>query len=831
MRDLETEKQLDALCNQFEEDWQAIEKIEPDHFNRLLDQVAPTAQPMLLKHLIAVDVELRAAYDLSLDQDAYLSIKHDEITDLVQQVWQEEGLCEHERVEDPRVGQRTDEAPIVKIGEFSLIEKIGEGGMGIVYRARQEKPVRRELAVKVIRWGLEGSLVSARFSAERQALAVMDHPNIARLLDVGTTDQGKPYFAMELIDGPNLTDYCRQRGLGIREKLAIFVEICSAVHHAHQKGILHRDLKPNNILIKNADGKKPIPKIIDFGLAKVLEEDSGLGSLTQHTDFGQILGTLQYISPEQADPVGSDVDSRTDIYSLGIVLYELLTGVTPLNKNSLSGSSIFEILEKVQNERPVAPSKIAIQTDDKGDEITSDLDLIVMKALEIEKEHRYQSASEFGSDVQRFLDGDPIFARPHSAAYRLKKTVSKYWVPLAVAGMMLVLLVGGIVGTTVGMLRSRANAEQARLANENLKASLTAVRQGNKVLSDIFADLSIYRKRNPDQPLEILLASRLVEAGEQLDALAIQDPGTVSRLKHRLAKTLTGLGRHDKAASFLENAIGSAETRPETFEDHERLVMQIDLAGVYLSQSRRELAIELFRKCLTKAEGLKADQSRSLKSLALTGLAACYSWDQPELAIRFFERMIDESPDSLTWTTFKNYGNALFAAGHNTRAISAYQRALDLAKQSDEPGGLDLADCQIGLGGCYLKSKEYEKAEEQLALVVKHRMRRFGSRHWKTMQAKVLLTRSIAQGDDIRRAIVALTDLVNQIELKNDAGEAIRDLIWAKQKLAESYKQTDQPDKAAEQLKGILKLSKTYPVSFSKNEIDAFQTSLDGLRK
>jgi len=365
------------------------------------------------------------------------------------------------------------------VGPYTLVERLGEGGCGVVYLAEQEKPVRRRVALKIIKLGMDTKSVVARFEAERQALALMDHPNIARVLDAGATETGRPFFVMEWVQGAKITEYCDQNELNVRQRLRLFGEVCNAIQHAHQKGIIHRDIKPSNILVTIIDGR-PVPKVIDFGIAKAIE-----GRLTDDTIFTareHFIGTPAYMSPEQAVMGGVDVDTRTDIYSLGVLLYELLTGRTPFEQKELVGVGLEEMRRILKEREPTPPSrKVAGLNASELDEtaghrrveparleslLRGDLDWIVIRTLEKDRARRYETASGVALDVQRFLDNEPIIARPPSRLYRLQKLVRRNKVTF-LAGTMAALALLIALGVSTWFWYQEREARKLAVAAEH----------------------------------------------------------------------------------------------------------------------------------------------------------------------------------------------------------------------------------------------------------------------------------------------------------------------------------------------------------------------------
>jgi serine/threonine protein kinase len=370
-------------------------------------------------------------------------------------------------------------------GRYKLLEQIGEGGMGTVWMAQQQEPVRRPVAVKVIKPGMDSKQVLARFEAERQAVALMDHPNIARVLDADTTAGARPYFVMELVKGVPLTRYCDEHRLTPRQRLELFVPVCQAIQHAHQKGVIHRDVKPSNVLVASYDGK-PVPKVIDFGIAKATGQQ-----LTEHTlvtGFGSVVGTLEYMSPEQAELNQIDIDTRSDIYSLGVLLYELLTGTTPLEKKRLKETALLEALRIIREEEPPRPSTRLSDSKDSLPSISAqrqmepakltrlvrgELDWIAMKALEKDRNRRYESASAFAADVQRYLHDEPVQACPPTVGYRLRKFVRRNKGPVLAGSVVLLTLLAGVIATSIGLVL----AEEAR-RDESAQRVLAQINEG-----------------------------------------------------------------------------------------------------------------------------------------------------------------------------------------------------------------------------------------------------------------------------------------------------------------------------------------------------------------
>ncbi|HUC74720.1 MAG TPA: serine/threonine-protein kinase, partial [Vicinamibacterales bacterium] len=360
------------------------------------------------------------------------------------------------------------------IGPYRLLTRVGEGGMGEVWLAEQTRPLRRQVALKIIKAGMDTAYVVSRFEAERQALAMMDHPAIAKVFDAGVTPKGRPYFVLEYVRGEPITTYCARQRLSTDDRLDLFLQVCDGVQHAHQKGIIHRDLKPSNILVTLLDGR-PVPKIIDFGVAKAIAQP--LTDRTLYTELGTLIGTPEYMSPEQAEMTGLDIDTRTDVYALGVVLYELLTGVLPLDAKGLREKGLDEIRRTIRDVDPPRPSVRVTMVESTGTqstlgvdavttrrELRGDLDWITMRALEKDRTRRYGSAAELASDVRRHLSHLPVVAGPPSALYRTRKFVRRHRVGVAVAATLVGLLVA--FATTTAIQAARIARERDRASQE-----------------------------------------------------------------------------------------------------------------------------------------------------------------------------------------------------------------------------------------------------------------------------------------------------------------------------------------------------------------------------
>jgi tetratricopeptide (TPR) repeat protein len=620
---------------------------------------------------------------------------------------------------------------LVIAGRYTLVEKIGEGGMGEVWVAKQTEPVKRKVALKLIKTGMDSRAMLARFEQERQALALMDHPNIARVLDGGMTPTGQPFFVMELVNGLPLNKFCDDKKLTPRERLELFVPICQAVQHAHQKGIVHRDLKPANILVTMID-TKPVPKVIDFGVAKATA-----GKLTDEsmsTQFGAVVGTLEYMSPEQAGFSGEDIDTRADIYSLGVILYELLTGLRPIDSKRLKKAAFTESVRIIREEEPSKPST-RLSTDESLPSLAAlrqmepkklmallrgELDWVVMKCLEKQRERRYETANSLARDVQRFLADETVEARPPSAGYRLKKFIRRNRVMVtAASAVAAALLLATGVSIWFGMSESRQRAEAVQLrtlAESNAAAEVTARTRAEAI--NIFVTKAL-KSSDPMQrgKKDTTIAQAMTNAIAQIESGAFKDdPETEAGLKDTIGFILKNNGQYELAKPLLEQSLA---TREALFKgDHPDIALSLNnLASLHVAQAQYDKAEPLLARALAMFEKTRGPEDSDFAA-TLNSLAALYftqkRLEQAEplfkraLAIR--EKILSPNDPELA-VTLNDLALLYSAQSKYVEAEPLMKRSIAINEYALGPDHPDVAASLNSLAMMYEEQGQYARAE------------------------------------------------------------------------------------------------------------------------
>ncbi len=580
------------------------------------------------------------------------------------------------------------------IGRYKLVEKLGEGGCGSVYVAEQTEPVRRRVALKVIKLGMDTEQVVSRFEAERQALAMMDHPNIAKALDAGATETGRPYFVMELVRGIKLTDYCNQAKLSIKGRLDLFIQVCKAIQHAHQKGIIHRDIKPSNILVSLPDGV-PVPKVIDFGIAKATADR--LTDSPVYTQLHTFMGTPAYMSPEQAEMSGLDIDTRSDIYSLGVALYELLTDLTPFDAHELAKSGIDGIRKTIREQEALRPSaKLATLA---GEELTAtakrrsleasrlvhavrgDLDWIVMKCLEKDRARRYETANGLANDIQRYLNCEPVLARPPSRVYEFQKTVRRHKFGFAATAAIILVMAGGIALT----------AWQAEVARGAAKRALSQQARADQVagfLKDMLKTVGPSVARGRDTAL---LREILTNTTARLDKEFSDRPDVEADLRFTIGRAYRDLEEYPAAIAMQRRVL---ELRRKVFGDRSDAV----------AETLMEMAVDY---------GYQGDWAHAEQL------------QREALSIRR-ETLDPNSP--IMADTYNNLGLILQYEGKLRQASDALHTALAIKQKILKPPNEKLADAQLNLSLLDYRLGDYVEGDQQARIALKAYRELFGEK-------------------------------------------------------------------------------------------------------
>jgi len=621
------------------------------------------------------------------------------------------------------------------IGPYRIVRRLGTGGMGVVYLAEQTEPIRREVALKVIRKGLDTTTVMRRFEAERQALALMDHPAIARVLDAGETEEGRPYFVMEYVPGEPVTRYCDRKRLTTKERLDLFASICDGVQHAHRKGVIHRDLKPSNTLVAE-EGDTPKPKIIDFGIAKAI--DRPLTERTLFTEMGVIVGTPEYMSPEQAALSAIEVDTRTDVYSLGVLLYELLVGALPFTAEDLRAAGFDEMRRRIREEDPPTPSArlstLGARSTDAARErqtdaaalrrqLQGDLDWITLKALEKDPGRRYESPGNLAADVRRHLADEPVEAGPPGAAYRLRKFVRRYRLPVAFAATLFLLLVGFSIWMSVLYRSSQANLARALAAESDAGHKATSLEK----VSDFL--ITVFQVSDPGESRGNSVTARelLDRATARIEGDLAGQPEVQSKLLSVLGNVFRSLGLYGEAEKMQRRAVErqrAAGRSPSLAESLD------DLAGVLSDLGKYEDARTLARESLqVQMETLDPDHPEVAVTLQILG---AIDWEQGRLeeaeaswtrCLEIREKAL--GPETVEVAQIRNsLGDLFLAQGKHSEAESMFERALEIRGRLQGTDHPEVANVLTNLAETYFRQGRLAEAEplHRRAIAIKEKV-------------------------------------------------------------------------------------------------------------
>jgi non-specific serine/threonine protein kinase/serine/threonine-protein kinase len=630
-----------------------------------------------------------------------------------------------------------------RIGPYHNLQKLGVGGMGVVYQADQQAPVRRTVALKLIKAGMDTEQVIARFESERQALALMDHAGIARVYDAGATEQGRPYFVMEYVRGEPITRFCDSRRLTIAERLELFAQVCEAVQHAHHKGVIHRDLKPSNVLVTELDGN-PVPKIIDFGVAKATQQR--LTERTFFTELGAMIGTPEYMSPEQAGPSAQSVDTRTDVYSLGVLLYELLVGALPFEPAELRRASYDEICRRIREEEPPRPSRRLSTVGGQSSEaarrrgtdartltrqLRGDLDWITMKALEKDRDRRYGSPNDLATDLRRHIAHEPVAAGPPHIGYRVRKFARRHRLGVSAAAVVFAALIVGIMGTTYGLVRAQRAESEAR------HQAATAERV-SEFLVDLFAA--------PDPRTsggETVTAREILDVGVQkIDEQLAEEPQTRARILRTMGRVYTNLGMLADAEPLLEQALA---TEGELVDQREKARALQALAWLYLQRGRYDEAEQQYLRGLEIRRRELGEEHPDTAAM-MSALGNLYRiqarWNEADellpSALEILQRMAGRD-DPKTLTAMGNLAELRREQGRNGEAGALFKDCVERMRRVHGADHMDTLTIQRNLALTYKPLGRYDEAERLLLDAMEQLRRILGDEHPRVLQAVLQL--------------------------------------------------------------------------------------------
>ncbi len=649
------------------------------------------------------------------------------------------------------------ERPGTRIGCYKLLRVLGEGGMGIVYLAEQEQFIRRRVALKIIKPGMDSKRVLARFEAERQALALLDHPNIAQVYDAGTADSGRPYFAMEYVKGSTITEFCDRHTLSIEERLRLFQQVCGALQHAHQKGIIHRDIKPSNILV-SSENDQILPKIIDFGVAKAISQP--LTERTLVTEESQLIGTPEYMSPEQVELANEDIDTRSDIYSLGVLLYELLTGVLPFDSDTFRGGGVEHIRKVIRETDPKTPSTRLTKLGEEASKIAEnrrtkiaalakclhrELEWIPLKAMRKERSERYRSASELADDIENYLNGAALIAGPLSNFYRLKKFVRRNRALVTGIAAVLVVLVAGVVVSTIFAIgQARAHAEAQLIADfleNDVLGSVTEISVGEATISDM-----------------------LDTASKKLEGKFKDKPLIEARIREKLGWVYWILGEPTKGEPHLLNA--SRIYRQHHGEEHVRTLEAMgQLATVYGAQGRYHDMERLHTRILSIRQRVFGVERQVL---AMNGLAVTHCvLGRYKEAESLFDKILEivrheVGEENVPYLPYYrcNLAAVYWRQGRYKEAERLFVETLENDEWTEEFGKSWELQYAYPLGNVYIELGQYDKAETLFVETLKTQRLARGDEHWHTLKSMYGLARLYTAQDRHEEAESLFTEML-----------------------------------------------------------------------